>query len=116
LLYLKREKKSLVSLFFIFCKDEYLLNINKQFLQHDDYTDIITFNLSDNINTIEGEIYISIDRIKENATLNRVSQKEELHRVMFHGVLHLCGYKDKTPKDKKKMTTAENKCLELYFS
>jgi probable rRNA maturation factor len=113
---LKREKKSLVSLFFIFCKDEYLLNINKQFLQHDDYTDIITFNLSDNINTIEGEIYISIDRIKENATLNRVSQKEELHRVMFHGVLHLCGYKDKTPKDKKKMTTAENKCLELYFS
>ena len=99
----------------IFCTDEYLLDINRRFLQHDYYTDIITFNLSGNPKTIEGEIYISVDRINENASSNGVSKKEELHRVIFHGVLHLCGYKDKLQEEKAKMTSAENRHLKMYF-
>lgn len=113
---LKREGKTLVSLTFIFCIDEYLLNINKDFLQHDYYTDIVTFNLADNTDTIEGEIYISVDRIKDNAKINAVSQKQELHRVIFHGVLHLCGYEDLLPAEKQIMTSLEDESLKKYFS
>ena len=109
-------KRDLVSLVFIFCTDDYLLDINKQFLQHDYFTDIITFNLSDNVKIIEGEIYISVDRIKDNARINNVSIKLELHRVMFHGALHLCGFKDNTPSDKTRMTSLENANLQSYFS
>jgi probable rRNA maturation factor len=112
----KEEKKRLISLVIVFCTDKYLLDINKRFLQHDYYTDIITFNLSDNPNTIEGEIYISVDRIRENAINHNVFLKEELHRVIFHGVLHLCGYRDKSEKEKTLMTTMENKKLKEYFS
>lgn len=108
--------KRLSSLTFIFCTDDYLLDINKQFLAHDYYTDIITFNLAADNLPIEGEIYISIDRVKENASLHLATQKQELHRVIFHGALHLCGYKDKSPKDKSKMTAAEDECLLNYFS
>lgn len=106
----------LSSLRYIFCSDQYLLSINKEFLQHDDYTDIITFCFSDVKEPVEGEIYISTDRVKENAKLVGVVLNNELHRVIFHGALHLCGYKDKRPSDKKEMTAAENKYLHLYFS
>lgn len=111
----RKKKKALTKLSIIFCTDEYLLDINKRFLQHDYYTDIITFNLSESPNIIDGEIYISVDRIKENARNQQVFLKDELHRVIFHGVLHLCGYKDKEQGEKAKMTTAENKQLKLYF-
>ena len=100
----------------IFCSDAYLLDINKKFLKHDYYTDIITFNLADLNQPIEGEIYISIDRVRDNAGLHMVSVNRELHRIIFHGVLHLCGFKDKTPKHKQAMTFEEDKCLNAYLS
>ena len=109
------QQARLQSLTYIFCSDQYLLGINKEFLQHDDYTDIITFTLSEPSMAIVGEIYISIDRIKDNAHIHSVSIKEELHRVIFHGALHLCGYKDKNALDKQKMTAGEDKYLTLYF-
>ena len=111
----KQKGRKLTSLAIIFCTDEYLLDINRRFLQHDYYTDIITFNLAGSTNTIEGEIYISVDRIKENAFCNKVSKKEELHRVIFHGVLHLCGFNDKSKADKKLMTHMEDNVLRSYF-
>ncbi|MBL0055271.1 MAG: rRNA maturation RNase YbeY [Chitinophagaceae bacterium] len=112
---LKRKGKKNPTLRYIFCTDDYLLGINQSFLNHDDYTDIITFDLSENPEDLEGEIYISADRIKENARNLGVTLKRELHRVIFHGALHLCGYKDKTPVDKEKMTREEDKCLKAYF-
>lgn len=111
----KKAKLKLIDLSIIFCNDDYLLNINKIFLQHDYYTDIVTFNLAEDTNIIEGEIYISVDRIRENATINNASLKQELHRVIFHGVLHLCGYKDKSKQEKALMTKAEDKLLDMYF-
>jgi len=111
----KKEKKSASSLTYVFCSDEYLLGINKQFLQHDYYTDIITFDLSSTKGVIEGEVYISIDRVKDNSNQLGTRIKDELHRVIFHGVLHLCGYKDKKPADEKAMRVAEDKYLKLYF-
>ena len=111
----KMEKKRLVSINYIFCSDSALLEINQRFLKHDYYTDIITFNLLDNPAIIEGEIYISVDRVRENAQTLGVTLKEELHRIIFHGALHLCGYKDKTALEKKKMTKIEDKYLRLYF-
>ena len=96
----EKEGKSIKSLDIIFCSDEYLLDINNKHLQHDYYTDIITFDLSDPTSTlITGEVYISIDRVKDNALSLHTKFSTELLRVIFHGVLHLCGYKDKTPKD-----------------
>lgn len=111
----KVEKKELISLSYIFCPDDYLLKMNKEYLKHDYYTDIISFDLSDSEKTIEGEIYISIDRVVENAINHGVSVKEEIHRVIFHGALHLCGYRDKTLRDKQKMTIAEDHYLQKYF-
>ena len=110
----EQERVLLSSLTYIFCSDEYLLSINRQFLQHDDYTDVITFTLSEPEEPIQGEIYISADRIKENAAKFGTEVNMELYRVIFHGALHLCGYKDKSPKDKKNMTKAEDKYLKLY--
>ena len=109
------ENKILVNLSYIFCSDEHLLNINKDFLKHDYYTDVITFDLSSSRNEIEGEVYLSIDRIKDNAKQLRISFKEELHRIIFHGALHLCGYKDKKKKDLFIMRSKENKYLKRYF-
>jgi probable rRNA maturation factor len=110
------EKTAAVSLNIIFCDDEYLLEINQSFLQHDYYTDIISFNLSpDTKEPVEGELYISVDRVQDNALEQNVSFKEELHRVIFHGILHLSGFKDKTKKDIIEMRKAENKYLSLYF-
>ena len=111
----KDEKVKLKSLSYIFCTDHYLLEINKLYLQHNYYTDIVTFDLSTDSGSVCGEIYISIDRVRDNAKNEKVSNKEELHRVIFHGALHLCGYKDKTAADKYKMTTAENRYLKSYF-
>src|SRR4051812_41814160 len=92
---LKANKKK-IHLNYVFCSDEYLLAINKKFLRHDYYTDIITFPLAETEESLEAEIYISIDRVKENAGKLEVDFNEELCRVMFHGVLHLIGYKDKS--------------------
>lgn len=111
----KREGYRLGNLAYIFCSDEHLLAINLEFLNHDYYTDVITFDLSTVPKAVEGEIYISIDRIKDNAQKERVSVKEELHRVIFHGALHLCGYKDKTKVDLKIMRAKEDCYLKKYF-
>lgn len=96
---------------FIFCSDEYLHKINVEYLNHDTYTDIITFDNSDDENVIAGDIFISVDRIKENAKSFLVKEIDELHRVIIHGILHLCGYLDKKPVDKKRMTEKENEYL-----
>jgi probable rRNA maturation factor len=111
----KREKKALASLTYIFCSDKALLDINQQFLQHDYYTDIITFNLAPRNHAVEGEIYISLDRVRENALNLDEYFYRELHRVIFHGALHLCGYKDKTNKDLLIMRTTEDFYLKRYF-
>lgn len=110
----KKEKKKLEGVNFIFCSDKALLEINRQFLQHDFYTDIITFDLSES-NFTRAEIYISTDRVKENARTLGVSFKSEIHRVIFHGVLHLCGYKDKTKEDRRKMRDKEDFYLTRYL-
>jgi rRNA maturation RNase YbeY len=112
----KKEKTRLEQLTYIFCSDEYLLEINKQHLNHNYYTDIITFDLSETPDAVTGEIYISIDRVKDNAQTYKVSFKQELLRVIFHGALHLCGYKDKTEKDQALMRKAEDKYLQYYLS
>ncbi|PQJ09882.1 rRNA maturation RNase YbeY [Flavipsychrobacter stenotrophus] len=105
-----------VKLNYICCNDEYLLTINKQFLNHDTLTDIITFDLSETDAELVGEIYISVDRVKENAAKFGVSYLNELHRVIFHGALHLCGYTDKTAADKQEMRRQEDICLAAYLS
>lgn len=112
----KKEKKILYKLDYIFCSDDYLLKINKDHLQHNFYTDIITFDLSENKKSIIAEIYISIDRVKENAILYKTSFSHEFHRVLFHGCLHLCGFKDKTSSESKKMRKKEEEYLTLYFN
>jgi len=111
----KKERTPLEQLQYIFCSDEYLLQINQQYLQHNYYTDIITFDLSEKGGPVSGEIYISIDRVKENAQHFLVPFKHELLRVIFHGALHLCGYKDKTKKDQDAMRKAEDKYLYYYL-
>jgi len=110
----KTEKKRLSSLSYIFCSDKYLLGINKNFLRHDYYTDVITFDLSSSNDKIEGEIYLSVDRIKDNAKIEGVSFKEELHRIVFHGALHLCGYRDKKTNEISEMRKKENDYLMKY--
>ena len=105
------EKKSLGNLNFVFCSDNYLLQLNQTYLQHNTYTDIITFDYSDkkiSPSIISGDIFISIERVKENAEKFQVPFLKELHRVMIHGVLHLMGYKDKTKKDKMLMREKED--------
>jgi len=111
----KKEGHRLGSLHFIFCSDKALLAINREFLGHDYYTDIITFNLAED-SKIEGEVYISLDRITENARSLKQPLYVELHRVMFHGVLHLCGYRDKTKREIQLMREKESKYLYLYFA
>ena len=109
----KKEGKQLESINYIFCSDKALLEINRQYLNHDFFTDIITFDLSES-NKVRAEIYISVDRVKENALDLGVSIKSELHRVIFHGVLHLCGYKDKNSLEKEKMRAKEEFYLTGY--
>ena len=112
----KEEGKNLDSLNYIFCTDKYLLTINQDFLSHDYLTDIITFNLSNDLGVISGEVYISVDRVRENATILQVALNNELHRVIFHGALHLCGYKDNSPRKMTEMRNAEDKLLRRYFN
>ncbi|TZF82102.1 rRNA maturation RNase YbeY [Pedobacter sp. BS3] len=107
------EGKRLGELNFIFCSDGYLLEINKQYLDHDTYTDIVTFDNSAEPGKITGDIFISIDRIRENAQNFKVSETDELHRVIIHGVLHLLGYKDKSKPDKLLMTQKEDEYLAI---
>ncbi|RYU89336.1 rRNA maturation RNase YbeY [Mucilaginibacter terrigena] len=102
------EGYKLRELTYIFCTDEYLLQINRQYLDHDTYTDIITFDNSEEDGIIAGDIFISIERIRENAGKFNVTEAQELHRVLIHGALHLLGYADKLPADKKKMTLKED--------
>ena len=111
----RQHKKQLSNLTYIFCSDNYLLGINKAHLQHDFYTDIITFDLSEITGQITGEIYISTDRVRDNAATLGVNIKEELHRVIFHGALHLCGFKDKSARLQKEMRVAEDNLLTQYF-
>lgn len=104
----------LLGLQYVFLHDEELLQINRDHLQHDYYTDIITFDLSHQKGVVQGEIYISIDRVLDNASSYQVNPSEELLRVMFHGLLHLLGHKDKSTAEQKLMRAAENECLTLY--
>lgn len=102
------EGYQLQELNFILCSDEYLLRINQDFLQHDDYTDVITFDNSEELKMIVGDIFISVERIKENALNFKTNTLNELCRVMIHGTLHLLGYKDKTKAAKTLMTQKED--------
>lgn len=110
-----KEKKELLCLNYIFCTDQQLLAINRQYLKHDYYTDIITFELSEKGKPIEGEVYISIDRVRDNAVSFGQPIYKEIHRVIFHGALHLCGYNDKTRVQAAKMRAKENDSISLYF-
>ena len=111
----KKEGYTIDSLTYVFCSDKYLLKINKDFLSHDYYTDIISFDLSDPTGHLIGEVYISVDRVKDNAKTHGTTFKEELHRVIFHGALHFCGYKDKKPSDVKIMRQMEDRWLSAYM-
>lgn len=111
----RKEKTLLASLQYIFCSDDALLTINKDFLQHDYYTDIITFPLSQKGQPVEGEIYISLDRVNDNARKLGEYYNRELHRVIFHGALHLCGYRDKSKKDIVLMRQKEDYYLNSYL-
>jgi probable rRNA maturation factor len=110
----KREGKRLAELRYIFVSDDRLLEINRQFLQHDFYTDIITFPLSGPRKPIIAEIYISVDRVRENAREFGTTIKMELLRVIFHGALHLCGYGDKNASQERKMRQLEDKYLMFH--
>ncbi len=107
------ELKELEEVSIIFCSDEYLLEMNKQYLEHDYYTDIITFDYCVD-NQILGDLFVSIDRVADNAILNNVTFDNELLRVMVHGVLHLIGYKDKSPDEELLMRSKEDHYLNLY--
>ena len=106
------ENHELGDLTYVFCDDAYLHKLNVQFLDHDTLTDIISFDNSLG-KQIHGEIYISVERVKENAGTYQVAFLEELHRVIIHGVLHFCGYKDKTKKQQETMSCKENEALDL---
>jgi len=104
---IKEEEKQLEEISYIFCTDDYLLKINQEHLNHDTYTDIITFDYTEN-GIISSEIYISVDRARENAKNLGVAALDEMHRVIIHGVLHLCGYKDKSDLQSQEMRGKEN--------
>ncbi len=109
----KKENKELGSINYIFCSDAYLLEINRSFLNHDFFTDIVTFDLSEGEATI-GEIYISVERVKDNAITHATTYEGELLRVIFHGALHLCGYKDKKKSEITIMREKEDYYLALF--
>jgi len=109
-------KRTITALNYIFTSDEHLLKINQNYLKHNSYTDIITFDHSTESDKIESDIFISIDRVRENAANNKTSFSEELHRVMIHGVLHLLGCKDKSDSEKNEMRKKENHYLNLRFN
>jgi rRNA maturation RNase YbeY len=110
----KIERKYLKKLNYVFCSDRDLLRLNKKYLSHDFYTDILTFDLSEDIQT-QADIYISVDRVKENSQKRKTTFIQELHRVIFHGALHLCGYGDKSIKEISLMRKREDYYLSIYF-
>ena len=109
---IRKEGFTIQEINYIYCSDAHLKKMNVHYLHHGTYTDIITFDLSEVKNEIIGEIYISIDRVRENAIIYNVPLDDELRRVMIHGVLHLCGYKDKSPADIKKIRAKEDYYLD----
>ncbi len=111
---IKKEKRTVGDITYIFCDDDYLLDRNKEFLDHNTLTDIITFNYCID-NNISSDIMISIDRVKENSTTFENSFNEELKRVMIHGILHLIGYNDKSDKEKELMREKENFYLNIFY-
>jgi len=113
---LKKEGVRVGALNYIFCSDEYLLKINKDFLAHDTYSDIITFQYSETKEPVLSDIYISVDRVRENAKIFQTSFLNEFYRVMFHGALHLCGYKDKNKADAQLMRAKEDFYVARYVS
>jgi rRNA maturation RNase YbeY len=110
-----KEGKILKDISVVFTDDEYLLEVNKQYLNHDYYTDVITFDYSE-FPSVSGDIMISLDRVKDNAESLGVAFQEELFRVIYHGLLHLCGYKDKSPSDEALMRKKENEYLNFFVS
>lgn len=108
----EKEKHQLGTINYVFCTDDELLEINIKHLNHNTYTDIITFDYTEG-KTINSDIFISIDRVEENAQKFKVAFETELHRVMIHGILHLCGYKDKTKTDAELMRKKENGAIKL---
>ncbi|MGQ7870217.1 rRNA maturation RNase YbeY [Sunxiuqinia sp. sy24] len=110
---ISQEGKESGELSFILCSDDYLLEINKQYLDHDYYTDIITFDYVEN-GVISGDIFISVDRVRENAVEFQVSFSNELNRIIIHGILHMLGYKDKEVAEKELMTSKEDYYLSVY--
>ena len=106
---------TLGDLCYIFCDDEKILEVNNEYLKHDYYTDIITFDYVED-GRLSGDMFISVDTVLSNSVLFKTSYMDELHRVVIHGVLHLCGLKDKAPEDEKKMRAAEEKALKLLES
>ncbi|PVY40474.1 rRNA maturation RNase YbeY [Pontibacter virosus] len=109
----EQHEHELVGLTYIFCSDDYLHQINVEYLDHDTLTDIITFDNADIEGTIEGDVFISIDRVRDNAATHGTSFHDELHRVLIHGVLHLLGFKDKTPEQEVAMRKLEDSSLSL---
>jgi probable rRNA maturation factor len=110
-----KEGVHIETLQYVFCSDKFLLDINTRYLNHNFYTDIISFDLSDKKGQLVGDVYISIDRVKENAKTEGQLYMHELLRVIFHGALHFCGYKDKKPADVKRMRSMEDKWLKAYL-
>ncbi len=104
---IEHQKMSIGTINVVFCSDQHLLVINKEYLNHDYYTDIITFNYCE-AKQISGDLFISIDRIKDNSKNNKILFVNELHRVIIHGVLHLCGFNDKTKAEKKEIRQMED--------
>ena len=110
-----KEGVHIETLQYVFCSDKFLLDINKRYLNHNFYTDIISFDLSEHKGQLIGDVYISVDRVKENAKTEGQRYMHELLRVIFHGALHFCGYKDKKPADAKLMRSMEDKWLKAYL-
>lgn len=110
----KKEKIALSQITYVFCSDAFLLQMNRDFLQHDYYTDIITFGLSEKTAPVEAEVYISLDRVKDNAANLGIRFQQETLRVIFHGALHLCGYKDKKKSEITLMRKKEDEYLRLF--
>ena len=110
---IEKNNKQLGDITYIFCTDDYLLNINREYLQHDYYTDIITFNYCEN-DIISGDLFISIDTVIDNAKTFDVSFESEFRRVVIHGILHLVGFDDKTDIDQEEMTKQENISLDIF--
>ncbi|MEP6927331.1 MAG: rRNA maturation RNase YbeY [Ginsengibacter sp.] len=109
----RNENVEFKSVSYVFCKDSYLLKLNQEYLNHNTLTDILTFTLSNNGSAIDAEIYISLERVRENAISFKISYQLELLRVMIHGILHLCNYSDRTPNKKALMREKENYYLSL---